>query len=103
MKNKLVIGLVLVGLGGLIYVGPDLYRHFGVRYEDSRRHIYEKNISYVRGTIEHVERLKYEYETADEGHKPIVKQTILASVASFDVMKLPLHVREFGYRLRSNR
>lgn len=88
--------LAVLVLGSLIYFGPDLYRFFGVRYEDARRDVFEQNISYTRGTIEHLERLKLQFELADtDGHREAIRQTALTTVASFNTTNLPPHLNNW--------
>ena len=86
---------MFAGLGGLIYLGPTLYRHFGKRYEHARTEIFEENLAYKRGTIEHLNRLRLEYRTAEEKHREVLRQTILTTVASFDRSKLPYDLNQF--------
>lgn len=98
---KFLLGvLISISLGSLIYFAPNLYEHFGTRYESARRNVYEDNYSYVRGKIQHIERLKLDYETADELHKKAFKQAILDEASTIEFGKLPSHLQGFINNLR---
>ena len=99
-KEKFYLFLGVLVLGLLWYFGPDIYRHMGGRYEESRRNIYEKSSAHVHGNIQHLERLKLEYETADEGHKAAFRTTILTTFGSMKDDQLPPHLRSFVEQLR---
>lgn len=102
MKEIFIILIVVLTFGGCWYFGPDIYRHMGGRYEDARRDIFEKSNAHVHGNIEHLNRLKLEYETADEAHKSALRQAILTSFGSMDDSQWPPHLRSFINNLRSN-
>jgi len=54
----------------------------------------------VKGTVEHLNRLKLEYETAEPEHKAAFKTTILTSLYGIDEKKLPTHLQNFINELR---
>lgn len=94
--NYLITVLVFVGLGACTYFGPNLKEHFGTRYENADRKIFENNISHVRGTIKNLSRLRLEYKTTqDEAHKTALKEMILTESAAFDLNKLPYDLQQF--------
>jgi len=101
MKNYLKVIFIVLLAVLIIYFSPNIKQYFGTRFMNAQRNIYEENYSYVRGTIEHIERLKLEYETADnKSHKLALRQTILMTISSFDIKKLPNHLYIFINDLR---
>lgn len=100
MKENWVYFLVLAIVGVIWYFGPDIYKHMGGRYEESRREIFEESQAHVHGNIEHLNRLKLEYETAEAGHKPALRTAILTSFGSMNDSQWPPHLRSFIDNLR---
>ena len=99
-REKFYWALGIIAVVALWYFGPDIYKHMGGRYEDSRRSIYENSSAHVHGNIEHLNRLRLEYETADSEHKPAMRTMILTSFGSMDDSKWPPHLRSFIEQLR---
>ncbi|MFW6311490.1 MAG: hypothetical protein ACOC1K_04565 [Nanoarchaeota archaeon] len=95
--REFIILLVVFGLiASAIVFGPNLYQHFGTRYESAQQHVRENNYSYIRGKIEHLQRLQLEYETADnEAHKQAIREMIKVEVTSFDKDHMPENLRQF--------
>lgn len=98
--DKVFIVLGFLIFGGLIAFGPNIYEHFGKRYMSAERNVYEENYSYVRGKIQMIDRMKLEYETAEDEHKSAFRSAILNEVSSFDTSKLPIHQQHFINKLR---
>lgn len=94
MKIVFVLA-ALACLFSLIYFGPDLREHFGTRYENANRKIFENNQSHVHGTIKNLTRLRYEYKTAEEGHKVALREMILLEAAEFGEARLPYELQSF--------
>lgn len=78
MYGILIGALLFVGVGTLTYFGPDIKEYFGVRYQKADRAIFDQSKSQIKGTIQNLRKLQYEYETSDnEAHKKAIRQMIL--------------------------
>lgn len=103
MKEFFAVFAAFSVIGGLWFFGPDIYRFMGGRYEEARHSIYKESTAHVHGTIEHLNRLKLEYETATEpAHKAALRETILTSMGQTEPEQLPSHLRAFIYQLRGS-
>ena len=101
MKELVAISVTVVGFIGLIIAGPNIYEFMGGRYEEARHNIYKESTAHVHGTIEHLNRLKLEYQTANnDQHKEALRQTILTSMGQTEVHQLPLHLQTFINSIR---
>ena len=86
---------------GAIYLGPNIYEHFGKRYTNADRKIYEENYSFIRGTIQHINRLKLEYETAtNDAHRLALRESILSEASIISQDKLPYELKAFINKLK---
>lgn len=95
MKIILSILSVLI-FGLLIYFGPDIKQHFGTRYADADREIFENSKPYIHGTIENITRLKLQYELIDsQKHRAAIKQMVLTQVSTFDRNELPIELNNW--------
>ena len=96
--------ILVAGVASLTYFGPDLSRHFGMRYADADRQVYQESLSMVRGTTEHIQRLKLEYAKAEtDAHKAALIEMVLTSASSIDETKLPPHLQSWVLELRRAR
>jgi hypothetical protein len=94
------VGLLLAALIvclGLTWIvqGNDffMYRFFGLRYENTRREIFEQSKAYRQGTVQEVQNMLFEYEQADEGHKAALASMILHRVADVPDDAMPADLR----------
>jgi len=98
--------LTIIGIGALVtlwFFGPDIYRFMGGRYEEARHGIYKESTAHVHGTIEHLNRLKLEYETAEtDAHKIAIRETALTSMGQTEEHQLPSHLSAWIRTLRGN-
>lgn len=102
MKELLAYIGGFAALGSLWFFGPDIYRFMGGRYEEARHSIYKESTAHVHGTIEHLNRLKLEYETATEpAHKIAIRETALTSMGQTEEHQLPSHLSAWIRQLRS--
>lgn len=103
MKNTVIVFGSISMVCTLVFFGPGIYKHFGTRYQDADRKIFEQNKSFIHGTIQHVGRLKLEYESEEsEIVKKALRSAILAEANTFDLDKLPINLQNFILKLRSN-
>lgn len=93
--------LLLGMMGALIYFGPEIHQHFGKRYADADREIHQKSKSFVQGAIEHVQRLKLDYDSADnEQHRKAIRELVLVQAATIDLNQFPPHLQSWIEQLR---
>lgn len=96
--------LVLTLLLGLtwIFQGNDffMYKFFGLKYENTRREIFEQSKSYNQGVIQELQNMQFEYIKADEAHKNALASIILHRSADYDVDRLPADLRAFINELK---
>lgn len=101
MKELLIFGALALGLIGLVLVGPNIYEHFGKRYADADREIHQKSKSFVQGAIEHVQRLKLDYDRADnDQHREALKQLVLVQAVTIELQQFPPHLQSWIEQLR---
>ena len=95
----LVLAVVVFSIGGLSLAVKGTF----LPWEESiRREVFEETKSYVHGTIRDLENLRLEYSRAEnEGHKNVLRSTILHRIATFDQDKLPDDLRVFVENLRT--
>jgi len=92
-----VIVLLVIGV-------PVLYKYCGSEFVNADSEIYQQSLSYKRGTIENLQRLKLSYETADnDNHRASIRQMALTTVSSFDETLLPPHLQKWVSELRSQK
>ena len=90
MKETLLAIAGITLIGGLIYFGPDIKDHFGKRYADADREIFEKSKPFIHGSVENLARLKMQYELAEnENHKKAIKNMVITQTATLDKSQLP--------------
>lgn len=91
--------LVLALLLGLTWTfqGNDffMYKFFGLKYENTRREIFEQSKAYNQGVIQELQNMQFEYIKADEAHKNALASIILHRSADYDMDRLPADLRAF--------
>ncbi len=90
----LVIAFVVVLAGGP-YVYLTHFKDFAPRMESARHEVFKQNQAYVDGKITHLNRLKLEYQMAEDGHKRILRAAILTEASTVDNSKLPYDLQAF--------
>jgi len=104
LKNFGIGVLVLTLLLGLIWIfqGNDffMYKFFGLKYENTRREIFEQSKAYNQGVIQELQNMQFEYVKADEAHKNALASIILHRSADYDVDRLPADLRAFINELK---
>lgn len=105
MKQIIGIGaLGLICILGLtwIFQGNDffMYKFFGLKYENTRREIFEQSKAYNQGVIQELQNMQFEYIKADEAHKNALASIILHRSADYDVDRLPADLRAFINELK---
>lgn len=93
------VGVILLFLGLSFAMGNwGLFskEYFGTRSANIDRKIYEENQSHVEGTIQHLNRLRLEYETAESNNKKeALRRMILSEARTFGIDKLPYDLAAF--------
>lgn len=72
-----------------------LYRVFGLRYEQTRREIFEASKAYRQGAVQELQNMRFEYEQASKDHKQALASIILHRAADYDPEILPTDLRQF--------
>lgn len=85
-----------------IFQGNDffMYRFFGLRYENTRREIFEQSKAYRQGMVQELQNLLFEYEQADEGHKDALRSMILHRAADVPDDAIPSDLQSTINQLR---
>lgn len=93
--TTIIVMFMLVGLGTCTYYGPDIKKHFGVRYGNADREIFEETKSFVHGNIQNLNRLMLEYKTSEGQHKEAIRMMILTECSVIDMNKMPYTIQTF--------
>ena len=78
-----------------------MYRVFGLRYEQTRREIFEQSKAYRQGMVQELENMLYQYEQADENHKAALASMILHRAADIPDDAIPYNLRASIQQLRN--
>lgn len=93
MKKLAPIGLaVLVFIVAVLgrYFGPDIYEHFGKRYANADREIFESSKPFIHGSIENLNRLRMQHQMAsNDNHRNAIKLMVVSQTATLDRTQLP--------------
>lgn len=104
MKYVLIGIAALVAIIGIGWIGAGndflLYKFWAPKQENVRREVFENTQSYVDGKKEYLSQLRFQYQTADEGHKAALRTLILSEASSVDNSKLPDDLRGFIEQLK---
>jgi len=90
----IVLGTIVLILAAL-YGYLAIYKDYAPRMENAHREVFKETQSYIDGKITHLNRLKLEYQKADEGHRGMLRETILTEASTVDKTKLPADLRRF--------
>lgn len=72
-------------IGSCVYFGPELREHFGTRYADADREVFENSKPYIHGALANLTRLKLQYELSDNvQHKAAIKAMVMTEVSTLD-------------------
>jgi hypothetical protein len=97
----ILLTLGALGIVALVVFGPNLRRHFGMRYADADREVHQRTLPYVRGAIEHVQQFKLDYDKAEnEHHKESIRQMVLHQASTIDLAEFPPHLQSWIEQLR---
>jgi hypothetical protein len=108
MKKAIGIGfLVLVLMLGLtwIFQGNDffMYKFFGLKYENTRREIFEQSKAYNQGLQQEIQNMQFQYAQANKEQRDALADIILHRVADYDISKLQPDTRQFVENLKRER
>lgn len=105
--------MIAIGLGGLVLIlglswivqGNDFFltKVFAPKYEAVRRETFEQSKAYNQGTVQELQRMRFEYVKATPDQKVALASVILHQVADYDVNKLPPDLQEFIEALKRER
>ena len=102
--KPIIFGVVTaIFFATLIFFGPDIHQHFGTRYTDADRNIHQHSKSFLFGAVEHIQRLKIEYEKSDNNkHRESIRQMVLLEVSNVGIENLPPHLQSWVDSLNRN-
>lgn len=84
------LAVVLLLVVGLSFFGLEMKRYFMPAHEDVRRTTFEQSQAYQHGNVQHLNRLRMQYETADsDRHRELIRQTVLDEVSTLNIHDLP--------------
>ncbi len=97
------IGVLVLVLGiTWIFQGNDffMYKYFGIKYENTRREIFEQSQAYNQGMVQELDNMMFEYQKADEEQKGALGSIFLRRASYYGIDKLPADLREFAEKLK---
>lgn len=90
MKTTILTILALLLVGSLVYFGPDIKQYFGTRYASADREIFENSKPFIHGSVENLNRLRLEYQTAEnQNHKDAIRLMVVSQTANLDLNQIP--------------
>lgn len=70
-----------------------MYKFWAPKYEAARRQTYEQTKSYKQGSIQRLNTLCNQVETADDDHKPMVRDIINQEFAEWNTDDVPVYLQ----------
>ena len=107
MKTGLSIVAVIVGFLGLTWLlqGNNffMYKVFGLRYEQTRRQIFEQSRAFNQGMVQELENMRFEYIKANPEQKQALASIILHRASGYNLNDpiVPGELRVFLSQLRN--
>jgi hypothetical protein len=89
------IALIIAGGFALQALDLGFYAFWAPKYKAVERQVFEESKPYVQGKITYINRLRGEYEIADESHKPALKAVIKREASQIKTEYLPSDLRAF--------
>lgn len=90
------LALLLAVLAGLGLYGLEWKRYFKPRHAEIDRTVFEQTPSFVHGKVQHLTRLRGDYERADtDAQRETLKTMIRHEAAVVDLSLLPPDLRNF--------
>jgi hypothetical protein len=82
-----------------------LYKYWAPKNEVVRRHVFEQTPSYVKGMVQELQNMQFQYEQADDAHKAALADLILHRAAGFNLEDpdVPADLRAFVQKLKDDR
>ena len=105
-----IIG-VIIGILAITWAiqGNDffMYKVFGLRYEQTRRQIFEESKAYNQGMVQELQNMQFTYEQASPEHKQALGSIILHRAADYNVEanwnRMPVDLKQFLAQLKAER
>jgi hypothetical protein len=90
-------GIALIIAGGFALQALDLgfYAFWAPKYKAVERQVFEESKPYVQGKITYLNRLRGQYEVADESQRPALKAVIKREASQIKTEYLPSDLRAF--------
>lgn len=96
-----LVCVVVAFMFGLVDLGFTGF--FAPKYEQVRRNTFEQSKAYRQGTIQELQRMRFEYVKADQAHKDAMASVILHMAADFDQSAIPTDLWQFLNELKSKK
>ena len=79
-----------------------MYRVFGIKYEQTRRQIFEQSRAFNQGMIQELENMQFQYEQASPEHKAALRSIILHRASGYNMNDpdVPRNLRIFIEQLK---
>lgn len=79
-----------------------MYKVFGLRYEQTRRQIFEQSRAFNQGMIQELENMQFEYEKAPPEHQKALRSVILHRASGYNLNDpdVPASLRAFINQLK---
>jgi len=91
--------LVTVGFIGVVWALTlsdfALYKFWGIKYENTRREIFEQSKAYNQGQVQQLQNMYLDYQRADEVGKQSIRSVVLQRTADLDLAVLPVNLRSW--------
>ena len=106
MKTAAVILCFVVGILALTWIiqGNDffMYKYFGLKYENTRRQIFEQSRAFNQGMVQELDNMRFEYLKADPAHKKALASIIIHRASGYNLNDpiVPEDLRAFILDLR---
>jgi hypothetical protein len=103
-----VVLLVVLGLGlDWLSAGENffLYKYWAPKNAAVQRQVFEQTPSYVKGMVQELSNMQFQYEQADDSHKAALADLILHRAAGFNLNDpdVPADLRSFIQQLKDDR
>lgn len=96
------LGVILLGMAvvvGAVWfltaVDFSVYKFWGIKYENTRREIFEQSKAYNQGQVQQLQNMYLDYAKADEAGKQAIRSTVLQRTADLNLEVLPANLRSW--------
>ena len=101
MIKKILIGILIIAIplgSGFYFLG--LKKLFAPRNVAIDREVFEQSKAYVHGKIEHLQRLRLNYELGNERHRQAIRNIVLTETSTVDLNRFPVGLAKWVKSLK---